>query len=170
MLKWKNLRQTEMGKLFFENSDKLFANLCRLVVFGKLVTFLVARVSANRANVDHAVSELDESAALDGDVEIGNVVQTEVGKFLVAVFANELDEAVGRQFLAQLECLQAVFGEAVVEEGRDGGASRLAELFFLLDEVGAADEANGDFLTQLAKQGEDLWGSGLQPLLVFLLC
>lgn len=104
-----------MSKLLLEDGDELLANLCGLVKGSKVVTLLVAGVTANRANVDHAIAELDEGTTLDGDVEIGNVVQAEVGKLLVPVLANVLDEAVRGQLLAELEGLEAVLGEAVVE-------------------------------------------------------
>ena len=51
-------------------------------------------------------------------------------------------------------CRQPVLGEAEVEEGRDGDGGR-AELFLLLDEVGAPDEANGAFVTQGGEELED---------------
>lgn len=84
-----------MTKLFLEDLDKLLPHLGALVVRLKLVALLVARVAADGADVDHAVAELDEGAALDGDVEVGNVVQDKVGELLVLGLADPLDEAVG---------------------------------------------------------------------------
>ena len=150
-----------MSKLLLEDGDELLANLGGLVKGSKVVTLLVAGVTANRANVDHAIAELDEGTTLDGDVEVGNVVQAEVGKLLVLVLTNVLDEAVGGQLLAELESLETVLGEAVVEQGSDRDAGRLTELFLLLDEVGATDEADGAFLTELAEEGEDFGRGGL---------
>ena len=119
-----------------------------------------ARVTANGRNVDHAVAELDKGAALDGDVEVGDVVQHEAHQLLVLLFADVLDEAVGGQLLAQLVGSQAVLGEAEVEEGRHVRVGR-AELFLLLDEVGAAYEADGDFLAEAGEELEDLGGGAL---------
>lgn len=150
-----------MAKLLAQDRDKGLANLGGLVVGLEGVTLLVASVTADRADVDHAVAELDKGTALDGDVEVGNVVQTEVGKLLPLVLADPLDEAVGGELLAELEGRQTVLGEAVVEEGGDGDAGGLAELLLLLDEVGAADEADCALLAELAKEGEHLGGGGL---------
>lgn len=87
-------------------------------------------------------------------------MQDKVGQLLVLVLADPLDEAVGGQRLAQLVRGQAVLGEAVVEEAGDGHAGRLAELLFLLDEVGAADEADGALLAEGLEEVED-FGRGI---------
>lgn len=87
-------------------------------------------------------------------------MQDKVGQLLVLVLADPLDEAVGGQRLAQLVRGQAVLGEAVVKEGGDGHAGGLAELLFLLDEVGAADEADGALLAESLEEVED-FGRGI---------
>jgi hypothetical protein len=154
------IRKPQVAKLLLESSNKLLSNLCVLVVGLKLVSLLCAGVSADGADVDHAVAELDERSSLDGDVQVGNVVQDKVGQLLVLVLADPLDEAVGGQRLAQLVRGQAVLGEAVVEEGGDGHAGGLAELLFLLDEVGAADEADGALVAEGLEEVED-FGRGV---------
>lgn len=150
-----------MAEFLLEHSDKLFAHLGVLVVGLKLVALLVAGVTADGADVDHAVAELDKGAALDGDVEVGNVVQHKVGELLVLGLAEPLDEAVGGQGLAELEGREAVFGEAEIKQRRDGRAGGPADLLLLLGEVGAADEADGALLAQSAQDGEDLGGGAL---------
>lgn len=62
--------------------------------------------------------------------------------------------------MAELVGCQAVLGEAEVEE-RGYVDGRGAELFLLLDEVGAADEADGAFLTEGGEEGEHFGGDGL---------
>lgn len=155
-----NIRKSQAAKFLLENSNELLADLGVLIVGLKVVSLLGAGVSAHGADVDHAVTELDEGSSLDGDVQVGNVVQDEVGKLLVLVLTNPLDKAVGGERLAQLVCGQAVLGEAVVEEGGDRHASGLAELLLLLDEVGAADEANGALLAEGLEEVED-FGRGI---------
>ncbi len=151
-----------MAKLLPKSRDKLLPDLGVLVVVLELEALLVARVTANGADVDHAVAELDKGSALDGDVEVGNVVQAKVDELLVLGLADPLDEAVGGQRLAELEGCQAVFREAKVKEGRDGDARRLAELLLLLDQVGAADEADGALLAEGLEEGEDFGGGFLR--------
>ena len=146
-----------MAKLLLQHGNKLLAHLVLVVVLIEGQTLLIGRIPAHGADVDHAVAELDESAPLDGDVEVGNVVQAKVGELLPAVLAELGDEAVGGQGLAELEGGQAVLGEAKVEEGGDGDAGGFAELLLLLDKVGAADEADGALL---AEAGEDIEGFG----------
>ena len=115
-------RQAKVAKLLAQDRNKGLTDLGGLVVGLEVVTLLVAGVTANRADVHHAVAELDKGAALDGNIEIGNVVQAEVGKILPLVLANPLDEAVRGELLAELEGSQAVLREAVVEERGDGDA------------------------------------------------
>ena len=91
--------------------------------------------------------------------------QTEVHQFLVVIFAQPLDEAVARQRYSHTVRREPVFGEAEVEEGRYGNRRR-AELFLLLDEVGAPDEANGAFVTQNGEELEHLRSDGLVELRV----
>lgn len=155
-----SIRKPQVAEFLLENSNKLLSNLGLLVVGLKLVSLLGAGVSADGADVDHAVAELDKGSSLDGNVQVGNVVQDEVGKLLVLVLANPLDEAAGRERLAQLVCGQTVLGEAVVEEGGDRHAGGLAELLLLLDEVGAADEASGALLAEGLEEVED-FGRGI---------
>lgn len=150
-----------MTKLLAERGDKRLADLGLLVVGLEVVTLLVAGVTADRRDVDHAVAELDEGATLDGDIEVSKVVQAEVGKLLPLVLADPLDEAAGGELLAELVRRQAVLREAVVEEGDDGDTSRLAQLLLLLYQVGAADEADSALLTECGEKGEHLGRSGL---------
>lgn len=91
-----------MTELLAERGDKRLADLGLLVVGLEVMTLLVAGVTTDRRDVDHAVAELDEGATLDGDIEVGNVVQAEVGKLLPLVLADPLDETVGGELLAEL--------------------------------------------------------------------
>lgn len=150
-----------MSKSLLEGGDKLLSDLGLLVKGLEVVPLLGAGVPADGGDVDHAVAELDKGSPLDGDVEVGDVVQAEVGEFLVLGLADPADEAVGGEGLAQLVGREAVLGEAVVEEGGDGDAGGLAELLFLLDEVGAADEADGALFAEGLEEGEDLGGGVL---------
>lgn len=127
----------------------------------KLLPLLIARVAPDGGDVDHPVPELDERPPLDGDVEVGDVVQDKLDEVFVVVLADVLDEGVGGEGLAELEGGEAVFGEAKVEEGGYGHAEGVAELFLLLGEVGAADEADGDFLAELGEEEEDFGGGVL---------
>jgi hypothetical protein len=158
----KSSRQAEVGEALLEGGDKGLADLGGLVVGLEVVALLGGGVTADGADVDHAVAELDKGAALDRDVEVGDVVEAEVGELLVLVLADPADEAVGGKGLPQLEGRQAVLGEAEVEEGRNGNAGGLAELLFLLLQVGAADEANGALLTELLEDVESLDRGALQ--------
>lgn len=131
-----------------------------LVIFLIVVPLLRARVPADGADVDHAVAELDKGAALDGDVQVGDVVQAEADELLVPVLPDPLDEAVGVELRAVLVRRQAVLGEAEVEEGRHVHLGR-ADLLLLLDEVAAAHEADGALLAEAGEELEHLGRDGL---------
>ena len=126
-----------------------------------LVALLNRSIPANRAHIDHAIAELHKRAALHGDVQISDVVQDEAHELLVVVLANPLDEAVRRERHAHADGRQAVLREAEVEERGDGGAGG-AELLLLLGEVGAADEADGDFVAEGGEELEHFGGDCLE--------
>lgn len=155
-----DVRKTEVSKTLLEGGNKLLSNLGVLVKGLEVVPLLGAGIPSDGADVDHAVAELNKGSPLDGDVQISDVVQAEVDELLVLRLADPADEAVGREGLAQLVRREAVLGEAEVEEGGDGDAGGLADLFLLLDEVGAADEADGALLAEGLEEGEDL-GRGI---------
>ena len=67
-----------------------------------------------------------------------------------------MNETATGQGLAHAVGDQAIFGEAEVEEGGDGNG-RGAQVRLLLDQVGAADEANGAFV---AEGGQELEHGG----------
>jgi hypothetical protein len=151
--------EAEMTKSLLEDSDKLLTDLGILVVLLEVVSFLCASVTADGADVNHAVAELDKGSALDGNVEISDVVEDKVGELLVLLFTNEFDEGVWVEWLAELVGSEAVLGEAKVEESGDGLASGLAQLLLLLGEVGTADETDGALWTKLLEDGKNLGGS-----------
>lgn len=94
--------QAQVAEALAQLGDKRLAHLVDLVEGLEVVALLGRGVAANWRDVDHAVAELDEGAALDGDVEVGDVVQAELDKLLVLLLADPLDEAVGGQGLAIL--------------------------------------------------------------------
>lgn len=151
-----------MSELLLQNRHELLPDLVLVVEGVEGQALLVARVPPHGAHVDHAVPELDKRAPLDGDVEVGDVVQAEVGQLLPPVLAQPLDEAVGGQLLAELVRREAVLGEAEVEERGDGDARGLAELLLLLGQVGAADEADGALLAEGRQHGEGFRGCFLR--------
>lgn len=83
-----------MAESLLEHSDELLTDLGVFVVLLEVVSLLSAGVTADRADVDHAVAELDKGSALDRNVEISDVVENEVGKLLVLLLTNVLDEGV----------------------------------------------------------------------------
>lgn len=140
-------RESQMSKPFPQLLDKLLPHVVLLVELLVVVTLLHAGVPAHGADVDHAVAELDKGAPLDGDVQVGDVVQAEADELLVLVLADVADEAVGGQLGPVLVGRQAVLGEAEVEEGRHVHVG-LAQLLLLLDQVAAAHEADGTLLAE----------------------
>jgi hypothetical protein len=63
----------------FELGDHGCADVVCEVVFLVVVAFFGRGVTPDGGHVDHAVAELDKGAALDGDVEVGDVVQDPEG-------------------------------------------------------------------------------------------
>ena len=94
--------------------------VCGLVVWWfavaplELIALLLAAVAPDGADVEHAVAELHEGAALDWDVEVGDVDEDEVDELLELGLAQVLAEAGGLEQRPLLECHQAVLGEEIL--------------------------------------------------------
>lgn len=68
------IRETNVGELLLDRRNHLFSAFSLLVPSLELVSFRLARVTADRADVNHAVAELDESTAHTREVfESGKV-------------------------------------------------------------------------------------------------
>lgn len=85
------------------------------------VTELDERSSA-RAKEEHQLSEFwlmcatgERDVPLDGDVEVGDVVQDEPDELLVLFLAEPLDKALRLELLAETDRSQAVLGKAKVK-------------------------------------------------------
>lgn len=157
----RNIRKTQVRELLLDSLHEFLANLVLQIKLLVLIALLHRGVPANRAYVDHAVPELDESTPLHRNVQVRDVVQDEAHELLVVVLADPLDERMRRERHAHADGGQAVLGKAEVEEVGDGDA-RGAQLLLLLGEVGAADEANGDLVTEGGEELEHLGGDRLE--------
>jgi hypothetical protein len=156
-----NIRKTQIRELLLDSLHKLLANLVLKIKFLIIIALLNRSIPANRAHIDHAIAELDKSPALHRNIQIGHIMQNEPDKLLVILLANPLDETVRRERHTHADRRQAVLSKAEVEEGGDGDAGG-AELFLLLGEVGAADEADGDFVAQGGEELQHLGRDGLE--------
>lgn len=77
--------KAKVGEGFFQRSDHGGANIVLDVIGFVVVALLGGGVTANGGYVDHAAAELDKCAALDGDIEVGDVVEDPVNICLVQV-------------------------------------------------------------------------------------
>jgi hypothetical protein len=98
-------------------------------------------------NRDHNIPEFNKGSCLDWYINVRNVPQAEIDQLLVLFLPQPTNEACARHLLPEPVCCQAILGKAEVEQASDRYRGR-AKLFLLLDEVGAADEANGAFVTE----------------------
>lgn len=67
--------ETRVGECFLELGDHGFPDFVLEIVLLVFVSLFGGGVTADGGDVDHAVAELDEGTALDGDVEISDVVK-----------------------------------------------------------------------------------------------
>lgn len=67
--------EADVGEGLLELGDHGGADIVGLVVRLVLVALVSRGVTADGGHVDHAVAEFNEGAALDGDVEVGDVVE-----------------------------------------------------------------------------------------------
>lgn len=66
-------------ELVLQGGNEFGANFMLLVVLLEIDTFLNAGVSSNRRDVDHSISEFDECAPHDGNFQLADVTQAELG-------------------------------------------------------------------------------------------
>ncbi len=114
-----------------------------------VVSLRLGAVAADRRHVNHAISELNKSASLDGQVEVRDVVQAEVDQRLDVLLAQVAAEAVLSDQLAVLVGHQPILGEAIVHLVDDV----LPHLLLLLGQVGAPDDAHHHLGSQLGEEG-----------------
>ena len=153
-------RKSKIWECGPDGFDKLLPDAVLEIVLLILVPLGDAGVSANGADVDHAIPELDECAPLLGNLEVGNVVQDELDELLVRLLAQPSDEAVRGKGHAHAIGRETVLGEAEVEE-RGHGYGGSAELLLLLYKVGAAHETDGDLVPEAGEEFEHLGGDSL---------
>lgn len=155
-----HLRQVIVCKLLSQYCNKLLPNLMLIVILVIIVSLLNTCISSNWADIDHAITILDERASLDGNIQVCDVVQQEFDELFVTVLTELLDEAVRGERYAQLEGCKSILGETEVEERGDGDRGS-AELFLLFGEVRTPDISNGYFLAYCMEEGEHIWGDSL---------
>lgn len=131
---------------------KLFPYMLLLIILEKLLALLLRAVTADWANVEHPVAELDKGAALNGDVEIGDVVEAEVDECLEVGLAQVVLDALDGDELAVLVGGQPVLAEHVVDLLGDVLANLLADL----GEIGSTDNANGNAFAEVLEEFDHL--------------
>lgn len=117
-------------------------------------------IPSDRRDVDHAISELDKSTTHDGQIELGDVLEAELGELLVLVLSQPADKALRGQLLAILERGQTVLGKDVVKLlGKVGGCDLklLANLF----EIATTDDTDDALLAQRGEESMELGCDGL---------
>lgn len=92
--KEKNIRQTQMPKPLPQLLHHLLSDTGLLIKLLEFIPLGRARVASDRRNINHAIPVLDKSAPLDGNFQVGNVVQDPAHQLLVLVLADPLDEGV----------------------------------------------------------------------------
>lgn len=113
----------------------------------ELIPLLHTCISSNGANVDHSITEFDKGTTLLGQLDIRNVLQTEIDKILILLLTQPLNETIASETLSKTVGSQAVLGKGEVKEGGDIDG-RGAELFLLLGQVRTAN------LNNASKEGE----------------
>lgn len=117
----KSSRQVEGGEFFLDVGNQLWSNTSFQVVGLELIALLGAGVTTDRADIDHAIPELNECSSHGWKaLEVGDLSENELGQLLVLLFTDPLEKGIGRQLLAQAVGGEAVFRKGKVEQGGDG--------------------------------------------------
>mmetsp|Transcript_87863 Transcript_87863/g.253415 ORF Transcript_87863/g.253415 Transcript_87863/m.253415 type:complete len:233 (+) Transcript_87863:191-889(+) len=135
--------QVQVRELLSHLCHHVFPNIVRQIELLELVALLSAAVPADRRQVQHALTELDEGPSLDGDVEVGNVPQGPVDDPLQVLFTEMSDDTRLADLLAVFVREQSVLGEAVVKHVR-----AVPQLLLLLVQVRPSDHADANPFAQ----------------------
>ena len=85
-------------------------------------------VSTNGREIEHAKSILHESASLDGNIQICNVVENIVHQFFEVWFAKFLGDRPGNDLLPVQVSLNTVLAEDIVNDVKGGVTELLVDL------------------------------------------
>lgn len=139
------VRKVVLSERLLEHVDHLGPNIGLLVVPFKLVSFFLAAIPADRRNVQHPVSELDEGTPLDGNVQIGDVMQHEIDEGFELLFSEIRLQTLGGQQVTRFVSHESVFRkhEIVLVD------CTIAQLFRDLGEIRSTDDP---YVYRLASQ------------------
>ncbi|KAH3669345.1 hypothetical protein OGAPHI_001466 [Ogataea philodendri] len=114
------------------------------------------RVSSDRRDVDHTLSELDECTSSDRQVQVGKVPEDEFHQLVVLLVSDPSDERSRLKRLTLLVSGQSVLTETVVELVQHVRT----QLLNLLGEVTSSNETNHTLLSQSLQGSLHFWRNG----------
>jgi hypothetical protein len=120
--------QVQVGKLRLHQRHHGFSDLMLEIKLFVFVSLGPGAVAANGGNIEHAGSELDERAALDGNVQFRKVRHRPIDDALDVFFAQMLGDRLDFEQFAVLVRHQTILGKVPWENLFNA----LSELFFLL--------------------------------------
>jgi len=82
--------ESVVRELLLEGADECLPNAVMVVILFELVPLLLGTVAAYRRDIDETSAILQESASLDGNVEVSDVSQAEVDEGLKPLFSHEV--------------------------------------------------------------------------------
>lgn len=80
--------QVVISKFLLEDSDEFLSDTVLVVVGIECFSFCLGAVPPDGRDIDHSCPVLDECASLDGDLQVGDVMQAEVQEGLQLLFAE----------------------------------------------------------------------------------
>jgi hypothetical protein len=84
------------------------------IEFLKVISFLLAAVSADWGNIQHAIPKLHESAAFYGDVQVCYIMQDEIDELLQLLITEEFLQGLDSNNLSILVGNQPILGKKVI--------------------------------------------------------
>ncbi len=85
--------QPEIWEFNLEGLDQISADAVGLIEGFESQTLLVSAIASDGRNVDHGITEFDEAAAFNRNIQISNVTKCEIDQLLVLFFPQEPNEA-----------------------------------------------------------------------------
>lgn len=139
--------QRVIWELLLEGTDHLSTDAVLLVISLKLVSLFGGRVSTDWRNVDHAVTELNESTSSLWKLDLRKILQNEDNELVVLLLAQPIDEGLGGKLFTASVGSETIFSEAVIKHLENIGT----KLFTLLCQIRATNKPNHSLLSDLSQ-------------------
>mmetsp|Transcript_4710 Transcript_4710/g.6910 ORF Transcript_4710/g.6910 Transcript_4710/m.6910 type:complete len:257 (-) Transcript_4710:57-827(-) len=146
------VRQSQIGKFLPHGSHHILTDVMLEVKLLKIIPLHAGAIAADGGDVEHSTAEFNESSTLDGNVDVRQILHDPIDEFLDILLAEEFGDGLDLEHLTILVGDESILAK-VVRKGLDNA---IAQLLFLLGQIGSTDDANGNFFREGFHEGHHI--------------